>query len=121
MSTDRHAATQARAVWPPEEGVFALRLVKGGWAVPARIRLTDDGQFQAEVDGETHAAHADPALAAQVATIWHSGTRITESEWRWLDSMRAWAVKHQPDHPCLHPRKVIDHRLLEPIMPRVRA
>lgn len=116
---DRHDASQVRLVWPPAPGFFAMRLVKGGWAVPARILLTDRDEWQVELDGKMCEAHADPTLAQYVATVWQSGTRVDESDWRWRNAMRAHAEANKlTNHPALNPRRPIDHRTLDPIMPR---
>jgi hypothetical protein len=101
-------------IWPPEPGPFSLRLVKGGWRVPARIVRDAEDRWHAEVDGEAHAADADPAQAVMVATLWHVGIKIDEQTYDWLLAMKAHALAREPDHPCLHPRKPIDPRLLKP-------
>jgi hypothetical protein len=105
---------QARAIWPPEPGHFAFRLVKKGWKVPSTIHHSD-GLWRAEIDGVMCDPHADPALAARVADLWHGGVRISAAEYAWLNAVKTWALVHQPDHPACHPRKPIDHRLLAPL------
>lgn len=117
MSAYRHAESQRRLVWPPSPGWFALALVRRGWKVPCRIVRDDDG-WHAEVDGVAHPAHPDPAHAYLVDAVWHGGIRIPESEYLWLEAVRAWALAHEPgSHPAANPRKAIDPRRLAPIMP----
>lgn len=112
----QHDTTQARVVWPPEPGTFSLRLVRRGWRVPARIQRTADALWQADVDGVLCDAHIDPALADRVATIWHHGLRIPDSEYRWLLALKAHAALYAPQHPCLSPRTPIDPRRLAPLL-----
>jgi hypothetical protein len=114
MSAWRSSA-QRRTIWPPEAGTFALRLVKNGWRVPARIVLDDDDRWYAEIDGAPFAAHPDPVHAPMVDVIWHGGIRIDEQTYQWLLAVKAHAQAHEPDHPALHPRKAIDPRLLKPL------
>jgi hypothetical protein len=115
MSNDRHAADQARAIWPPTTGMFRLRLVRGAWAVPCLIARTDEGDWYAEVDGCTHHPHADPAYAEGVSDIWTYGEIIDQPTYTWLLAMKDHAAAHDPDHPCLHPRRAIDRHRLQPV------
>lgn len=118
MSTGRHDPGQEREAWPPQPGFFTRSLTKKGWGVPARIYLWDDGAWQGELDGTLYDAHPDPGLAPYVADIWHYGFRIDETTYRHLLAMKEWAAANDRDHPCLHPRRTMDPRLLPPIMPR---
>lgn len=115
MSRARHAADQARTVWPPAPGLFRLRLTKGGWGVPCRIACTDQGEWFAEVDGCTHRAHPNPALAEGVSDIWTFGEIINRTTFEWLFAMKDHAAAHDPDHPCLNPRRAIDKLRLRPL------
>lgn len=108
---------KSRAVWPPEAGYFSVRLVRKGFRVPARI-IHDGEKWQAEVDGEMQTPHPDPALAAMVADIWYGGRQIDQQEYDYLVAVKEHARVNNPQHPCLHPRCAIDHRVLTPIMPR---
>lgn len=113
MYQNRHASEQRRVIWPPEAGYFALALVRGGWRVPARI-VRDDNGWSAEVDSEMQLGHPDPALATMLANVWHGGMKISEADYRWLLAIKDHARQHDPDHPCLSPRKKIDPRRLKP-------
>jgi len=104
----------ARPVWPPSTGFFRLRLAKGAWAVPARI-CCEDGVWCAIIDGKEFPGHADPAHAEGVERIWTSAERIEAHDYRWLLAVKEHAQAHDPDHPCLHPRKPIRVGLLRPI------
>jgi hypothetical protein len=114
MLNPRHSPNQRRRVDLPSSGFFTLRLVRGGWAVPAQIAR--NGRFWfAVVDGETLAAHADPFQAEKVAAIHEFGTAIEQSHYVWLLALREWAAEHDPDHPCLHPYRAINPMQLRPI------
>lgn len=107
---------KARAIWPPQPGLFSLRLVKNGWKVPARISHTEAG-WHAEIDGEAQPANPNPERAAGVDTIWHSGDQIDQQTYDHLQAIREYAREHDPDHPSLRPRTAMDHRTLRPIYP----
>jgi hypothetical protein len=115
--SDRHAAAQRRVVWPPEPGLFRLRLVRGGWGVPARIAVTIDG-WRAEIDGIAYPPDPDPARAPGVERIWVSAEIIDQLEYQWLVEMREWALAHDPDHPAANPQRAINPAELRPILPR---
>jgi len=114
--TRRHDPAQARSIWPPSPGTFRLRLVKGGWAVPAQIVETAAG-WCAIIDEIALPPNPDPAQAEGVERVWTSGHKIDEAEYRYLTAVKEYAAKHAPDHPALNPRKPIDHMLLRPILP----
>lgn len=113
--SDRHAATQARAVWPPSVGLFRLRLTKGGWPVPCVIARTEQGAWYATIDGFTHPAHDDPAQAEGVSDVWTYGQIVTRAEYEWALAMKDHAAAHDPDHPCLNPRRAIERLWLRPL------
>jgi hypothetical protein len=113
--SNRHATFQRRLIWPPEPGIFALRLVRGAWRAPCRIIYNDDGRWQAEIDGELQEPDADPALAHMVSAIWHGGIKVDAATYQWMLAVKAHAALHDPDHPALHPRKPIDPRRLKPL------
>lgn len=116
-TSERHHSSQRRRVWPPEPGCFRMRLVAHGWMVPCRILHSDAG-WQAEIDGEARPTDLDPALAEDVARIWHSGFIVTEDVYAWASHVREWAREHDPAHPSLHPQRPINPALLTPIIPR---
>lgn len=118
-STPVHkGAGQARLIWPPSPGYFSLRRHKGAWRVPAEIRH-EAGLWCAIIDGVAGNSHTDPAHAKDVDTIWTSGLRLPEVEFRYLEQVRDWAKANDPDHPALHPFKPIDPMRLTPLMPRL--
>lgn len=108
----------ARRVWPPQPGFFRMRLVPRGWAVPARIFHLPDDTWMAVIDGQECAPDADPALAQDVARIWHSGLHISPQEYEWLNRLREAALERQPDHPAAQPRRPIIVANLRPLYPR---
>jgi hypothetical protein len=116
-ASDRHAKGQRRAVWPPEPGLFRLRLVRGGWGVPCAIAVTIDG-WQAEIDGIAYPPDPDPARAIGVERIWTGAEIIDQSEHDWLIEMKAWALAHEPDHPAANPLQAINPSELRPLIPR---
>jgi hypothetical protein len=113
---DRHEAGQTRVVWPPEPGFFRLRLVRAGWGVPAEI-IHDDRGWSAVLNGEQGTPHPDPESANDVARIWQFGQKIEAAEYRWLESVRVWALANDPQHPAARPTKAIDPSTLRPILP----
>jgi hypothetical protein len=115
----RHDPAQARLVWPPSPGTFRLRLVKGGWAVPAQIVETAAG-WCAIIDEFAFAPHPDPTQAEGVERIWTGGTKIDQAEYDWLIALKAAAKAAAPRHPAVNPHKRIDHMLLTPIIPRTQ-
>jgi len=116
-ASDRHATGQRRAVWPPEPGLFRLRLVRGGWGVPARLSVTVDG-WAAEIDGTSYPADPDPARAEGVERIWTGGEIIDQHEYDWLIEMRTWALTYDRDHPAAQPLRAINPSELRPLIPR---
>jgi hypothetical protein len=111
----RHDPSQARQVWPPSPGHFALKLAKGCWAVPCRI-VHDDAGWHAVIDEFEHPPNADPAGAEGVSTVWTYGQIIGTSSYNWLLSVKRWAEQNYRDHPALNPRVPIDPMKLRPIM-----
>jgi hypothetical protein len=116
MPSARHAESQRRLIWPPSPGYFRLALVRGGWRVPCRI-ISGEAGWHAEINGEIFPPHPDPVQARRVDAVWHGGIMINESDFLWLESVRAWALAHEPEHPAARPLKAIDPRRLIPIMP----
>ena len=100
----------------PQPGWFTLRLVRGGPSVTATIACTD-GLWQATVNGKPCQAHTDPAQADQVYRVWHGGVRVPQEEYRYLEAVRAWAMRAMPSHPMLHPFQPVDVNLLAPLVP----
>lgn len=120
MSADRHAAGQARSVWPPEAGFFKLRLVSKGWHVPARI-VCSEGRWHAVIDEAIQESHPDPVHAPEVSRVWSYGAAIDEAEYFHLISLKAWAKANDTAHPALHPQKPVNRMLLRPLAPQPRT
>jgi len=112
--TERHDASQARAIWPPMPGFFRLRLTRGGWPVPCRIVQSGEG-WHAEVDGRVYDPHPDPAYAARVADVWTGGIKIAEWEWHWCVAVRQDALdRGETEHPALNPTRPMSPMLIRP-------
>jgi hypothetical protein len=112
----RHAPSQRRRVDQPTPGYFKLRLVKLGWMVPARI-VRAGRDWYGIVDGACGPRVGDPFLSPQIVSIHTGGAVIAESEYVWLEALKAWAREHDSSHPCLHPRIPIDPMALRPMEP----
>jgi hypothetical protein len=95
-------------------GWYRLRLAKGAWPVPCLVTYTKDG-WQATIDGEAFEPHPDPWHATGVDRVHHYGQRISAAEYDRLLEAKEWARQHQPDHPCLHPRRAIDRLTIKPL------
>jgi hypothetical protein len=104
-----------RDVSTPEQGCFALRLVRKGPWVPALI-MRDERGWWAMIDGQPSPPHPDPAYAPGVFRIWHGGRRIDESEYRYMMLLRGWATLHMPEHPAANPGKPVDISRHDPII-----
>lgn len=115
MGNVRRAKEQRRMVWPPEPGLFCLRLVRDGWRVPAKIVHDEEGRWHAEVDEEVHESHPDPAHAYMVSAIWHAGLKLPQADYDWLLAIKRHAQKHDPTHPSLNPRRSITPMWLRPL------
>jgi len=116
-STARHAPSQARAVDVVTPGYYRMPITRGGWSVPCQIELTTVG-WRATIDGFSHAADLDPWRAEGVSSIHAYGEKIDRATFDWLLEVKAWAAKHNPEHPCLWPRRAIDFGKLRPLYPR---
>jgi hypothetical protein len=104
--------SRARRIDVIEPGFFRLRLVKGGWKVPARIEF-DEGTWTVTIDGEARSAR-DP-YAAGADYVWTSGEAIEEWQYADLLDLKLWAASAEPTHPCLQPRKRMDPMTLPPV------
>lgn len=70
--------------------------------------------WEALVDGKlVRPPSPDPAQAG-VFRIWHSGTEIDESEYRFMAADAAWARKHAPDDPVAQPKNPVNLADLPP-------
>lgn len=115
---ERHDISQWRESWPPEPGLFRLRLARKGWLVPARIiHDQENNLWQAVIDGTVYEPHVDPVMAEGVDRVWHYGLKTSEADYKWLMAMKDHYSAHDPSHPCLNPRSPMNPSLLKPLMP----
>lgn len=97
----------ARSVAVPEPGYFAMRLVRGGPTVAARI-VHSEGLWNAVVDGLAYRPASDPAAAEMVFRIWHGAEQITEAGYFLMLRQKADAIAANRNDPAAHPTKKID-------------
>jgi hypothetical protein len=120
--SERHALGQERQVDHVDPGFYRLALVKGGWRVPCRICHEDNGfdpYWWGEIDGEANGLRVrDPFDCPVIVQIHEWGEKISDRQFDWLVAIKQWAAQHDPSHPCLHPRRRIDHMNLRPLIPR---
>lgn len=103
----------------PEPGHYTVRMVRGGPWLPARILYEDDtGFWRVEINGtEVGQPDLDPDAHPLLMRVWHHGRRSDELEHELMTATKAWAAKHQPEHPLLHPTTPIDLGALPPVLP----
>lgn len=76
------------ADWPPQPGLFRIRMVRGGPHVAAQITHAM-GFWSASANGQDIGMRDnDPARAGGVADVWERGTRIDFAEWTELMTNR---------------------------------
>ena len=111
--------TKARVVNEPQPGFYKVRLVAKGWKVPAWIFQAGDA-LVAIVDGEQQIGRwraDDEAPMSDITPLMRVhlyGEQIDQAEWDYLNALREFCRIHKPDHPCCHPGRPIDIRLLAP-------
>ena len=127
---DLDAWVMAKPQHPPKivnelvPGFYLVRYVPGGWAVPARIGALDD-RYWFEHDGKLIQVVLTAEEAWAIAAHWITGEKIDpiariivfgepcdETTYRHRLALRRWAYNNAPWHPCLHPDKPMDSRLL---------
>jgi hypothetical protein len=115
----------------PEEGHYAVKLVKKGPEVGAWIVRTsncfseltvEDGRqplWYALVNGEAVGAMCeDPELHDEVQKIWLFGRKIDKQEYDYLVARYKSYSANWPDHPYANPEKPIDdtaRRMMGPL------
>lgn len=111
----------------PEEGYYAVRLVKKGPEVGAWIMRTsnygsplsvEEGRkscWLALINGEAGELNEDPELHEGVQKVWLFGRKIDGQEYSFLLERYRWHKQHMPEHPFANPDKPIDLRLMPPI------
>lgn len=103
----------------PEEGYYAVKLVKKGPEVAAYIWSTHifagERMWECEINGEHKGGHVDPQLCEAVQQVWLFGRKIDKQEHDFLLSRCAYWKERNPRHPFANPDKPIDLRLMPPI------
>lgn len=104
----------------PEEGYYAVKLVKKGPEVGAKIiRREDSGLvvWAVVVNYEDACASEDPELNGALQQVWLFGRKIDFPEYNYLlERCRFFRLRY-PDHPYANPQKPIDdtaRRLMGP-------
>ncbi len=108
----------SREIAHPRAGFYRLRLVRGGWRVPARIVHGEDGLWMAVIDGVPSLPVLDPAECPAIEKIWTGGSVITETEFRYLEALREACKRWQPSHPAANPTRPINPMSLSPVEPK---
>lgn len=99
----------------PEPGFYALKLVKKGVEVGARI-LYSEGLWEARINGNlVGELGEDPELLSEVQKIWLFGRKIDVAEYAFLLARYTHAKAHTPGHPFANPDKPVSRRALPPI------
>lgn len=97
-------------------GYFRVRLVRGGFLVPARI-CRDERGWWGEINGLARGRPwSAPHEVPLIARIWEYGREIDEGEYNYLLAVVRWARENEPTHPILSPEKPIDPNLLPPVV-----
>jgi hypothetical protein len=111
--------TQSRPVWPPTEGCYRRRLVRGGpWV--ACVILRKDGAWYVMENGSWLGPSPDPEgtgwpqFSEMMERVAYSQF-ITQEEAKFMEARRQWAAVYQPDHHAANARKVIDLDSFTPI------
>jgi hypothetical protein len=99
-----------RDISRPEPGFYKRRLAKNGPWTSVRFFL-DDGTLRVEIDGATHRYNGEPY---DIDEEWPSCWPSDEAEYRHLERLRTWAIKHAAWHPAARPRERIDLGSLPP-------
>lgn len=114
-TTQKREAAERRIVDAPEPGYFAIRMVKGGPLVAARIYASDHACPVTGVAGErprrllAEIAGRD----ADVDRVWLYGRPIPEAEYRYLMGVQTWAETNAPRDPAANPSDPIDLNRME--------
>lgn len=88
-------------------GWYRIRLVRNGWAVPAKIEHGPHG-WRCTLDGFEKPWTTDPFFDSDITKVLDYGLIIEEWEYTDLLNLKAECVIQQPDHPCLTPMRAMD-------------
>lgn len=92
----------------PEPGCFAIRLVRKGPLVAARVSF-QEGCWCVEIDGrETRGPTAGPWEDPAMERVALYGRPITPEEYAFMLARAAHARQHAPGHPAAKPDEPID-------------
>lgn len=106
----------------PEPGFYKVRLAPKAWAVPAHLIL-ENGVYSLTLDGDAAGTWTTEQLEQAIVdwlTATHTqpiarlvlyGEPCTETDYRHLLAVKAWAQENSSLHPSLHPMKAMHIRL----------
>lgn len=101
----------------PEEGFFAVRLVKKGVECGAKLVLRGE-TWTAYVNEEltgTSNDNAVPGVYGPIERVWLFGRRIDQAEYYFLIARYRHAKEHDPESVFANPDRPINFRLMKPI------
>jgi len=101
----------------PEPGYYAVKLVKNGPEVAAKIwrgHLTE-GWWATDNDGQSAEIHSDPQLNETLQRIWLFGRKISEEEYSFMIARADHAKRFFPNSPWANPMKPLDLKSIPPI------
>lgn len=101
----------------PEPGFYAVRLVKKGIEVAAKIEVDGGGDciWAVQINGVGAGVTNDPALCDPLQQVWLFGRKIDEVEYNYLLARYQHYKAHEPDSPYANPEKPVDRRLMPPM------
>lgn len=113
--------TAPRQIDKPRPGFFAMRLVKGGPEIAARIYLPCplDPEFCGPLDRSRHllAEVNGEEKPDWVYRIWTGAREINKAEFHYLRDDAAWCRRFAPHEPRANPRQTINSRQMVPVRP----
>ena len=114
--------TASRPIADPRPGFFAMRLVKGGPEVAARLYIPCplDPEFCGPLDRSRHLlaeVDGDEKPDVWILRIWIGGREIDAAEFHFLRDDAAWCRRNATHEPRANPRTAIDPRRVAPVMP----
>jgi len=107
---------ESKPIWPPTCGHYAIRVVKHGPEVPAKIECA--GAMWAVTILDKTETHDDPAQIRSLDQIWPYGRSITKADYDFLLARYHYCLRHEPHSPFCNPTKPISLAAMPPLMPR---